>query len=99
MAFNNTSRSKASYCLRLMLSSINSVSKRDQVEVYFHELKSKRPLFLMSDYWFQSILRVSMFQGLLLVIVIIIDGSEKRNSDDLAFKLHSSRLMNGFKLG
>ena len=24
--------------------------------------------------------------------------SEKRNSDKLAFKLHSSRLMNGFKL-
>ena len=33
------------------------------------------------------------------MIVIIIDGSEKRNSDNLAFKLHSSRLMNGFKLG
>ena len=39
-----------------------------------------------------------MFQGLLLVIVIMIDGSKKRNSDKLAFKLHSSRLMNGFKL-
>ena len=41
-----------------------------------------------------------MFQGLLLVIVIMImiDGSEKRNSDKLAFKLHSSRLMNGFIL-
>ena len=39
-----------------------------------------------------------MFQGLLLVIVIMIDGSEKRNSDKLAFKLHSSRLMNGFKV-
>ena len=39
-----------------------------------------------------------MFQGLLLVIVIMIDGSEKRNSDKLAFKLHSSRLMNDFKV-
>ena len=39
-----------------------------------------------------------MFQGLLLEIVIMIDGSEKRNSDKLGFKLHSSRLMNGFKL-
>ena len=48
VAFNNTPRSKASYHLRLLLSSINSVSKRDQ-EVYFHELKSKRPLFVMSD--------------------------------------------------
>ena len=38
------------------------------------------------------------FQGLLLVIVIIIDGSEKHNLDNLAFKLHSSRLMNGFKV-
>ena len=36
------------------------------------------------------------FKVLLLVIVIMIDGtSEKRNSDKLAFKLHSSRLMNG----
>ena len=49
VAFNNTPRSKASYRLRLLLSSINSVSKRDQEEVYFHELKSKRPLFVMSD--------------------------------------------------
>ena len=40
------------------------------------------------------------FKVLLLVIVIMIDGtSEMRNSDKLAFKLHSSRLMNGFKLG
>ena len=39
-----------------------------------------------------------MFQGFLLVIVIMIDGSEKRNSDKLAFNLHSWRLMNGFKL-
>ena len=39
-----------------------------------------------------------MFQGLLLVIVIMIDGSEKRNSNKLALKLHSSRLMNGFKV-
>ena len=39
-----------------------------------------------------------MFQGLLLVIVVMIDGSEKRNSDKLAFKLHSSRVMNGFKV-
>ena len=39
-----------------------------------------------------------MFQGLLLVIVIMIDGSKKRNSDKLAVKLHSSRLMNGFKV-
>ena len=39
-----------------------------------------------------------MFQGLLLVIVIMIDGSEKRNSDKLALKLHSSRLMNDFKV-
>ena len=39
-----------------------------------------------------------MFQGLLLAIVIMIDGSEKRNSDKLAFKLLSSRLMNGFKV-
>ena len=40
-----------------------------------------------------------MFQGLLPVIVIMIDGSEKRNqSDMLAFKVHSSRLMNGFIL-
>ena len=40
-----------------------------------------------------------MFQGyLLLVIVIMIDGSEKRNSDKLVFKLHNSRLMNGFKV-
>ena len=38
-----------------------------------------------------------MFQGLLLVIVIMIDGSEKRNSDKLAFKSHSSRLMNVLK--
>ena len=38
-----------------------------------------------------------MFQGF-LVIVILTDGSEKRNSDKLAFKLHSSRLMIGFKL-
>ena len=33
-----------------------------------------------------------------LVIVIMIDGSEKRNSNKLALKLHSSRLMNGFKV-
>ena len=39
-----------------------------------------------------------MFQGLLLVIVIMIDGSEKRNSNKLALKLLSSRLMNGFKV-
>ena len=39
-----------------------------------------------------------MFQGLLLEIVIMIDGSEKRSSDKLAFKLHSSRLMNDFKV-
>ena len=38
-----------------------------------------------------------MFQGLLLVIVIMIDGSEKRNSEKLVFKLYSSRLMDGFK--
>ena len=49
VAFNNTPRSKANYRLRLLLSSINSVSKRDQEEVYFHELKSKRPFFVMSD--------------------------------------------------
>ena len=55
VAFNNTPRSKANYYLRLLLSSINSVSKRDQEEDYFHELKSKRPLFVMSDKWFQSI--------------------------------------------
>ena len=39
-----------------------------------------------------------MFEGLLLVILIMIDGSEKRNSDKLTFKLHCSRLVNGFKL-
>ena len=39
-----------------------------------------------------------MFQGVLLVIVIMIDGSEKRNLDKLAFKLYSSRLMNGVKV-
>ena len=39
-----------------------------------------------------------LFQGLLLVIVIMIDGSEKRNSDKLALKLHSSLVMNGFKV-
>ena len=37
-----------------------------------------------------------MFQGLLLVIVFMIYGNEKGNRDKLAFKLHSSRLMNGF---
>ena len=36
--------------------------------------------------------------GSLLVIVIMIDGSEKRNSNKLALKLLSSRLMNGFKV-
>ena len=52
----------------------------------------------MCDKWFQSILWLSMFQGLLLVIVIMIDGHEKRSSDKLVFKLYGSRLMNGFKL-
>ena len=75
VAFNNTPRSKVNYRLRLLLSSINSVSKRDQEEDYFHELKSKRPLFVMSGKWFQSIFLVSMFRGLLLVIVVVIDGS------------------------
>ena len=41
-----------------------------------------------------------MFQSSLLVIAIMIDGtSEKRNSVNLVFKLHISRVyMNGFKL-
>ena len=39
-----------------------------------------------------------MFQGLLLAIVIMIDYCEKLSSDKLAFKLHSSRLKNGFKV-
>ena len=39
-----------------------------------------------------------VFGFVLLVIVIMIDGNEKCNSMKLAFKLHSSRVMNGFKL-
>ena len=36
--------------------------------------------------------------GSLLVIVIMVDGSEKCNSVKLAFKLRNSCVMNGFKL-
>ena len=68
VAFNNTPS---------LLPSIN-LSR----EVYFNELKSKRPWFV----------------GLLLVIVIMVDGSEKCNSVKLAFKLRNSCVMNGFKL-
>ena len=40
-----------------------------------------------------------MFQSSLFAIVIMIDGtSETRNSVNLVFKLHTSRVMNGFKL-
>ena len=48
-------------------------------EVYFNELKSKRPWFV----------------GSLLVIVIMIDRSEKCTSLKLAFKLRNSCVMNG----
>ena len=40
---------------------------------------------------FRSILCVSVFQGSLLVIVMMIDGSKKRNCEG-AFKLQSSRV-------
>ena len=65
VAFNNTPS---------LLPSIN-LSR----EVYFNELKSKRPWFV----------------GSLVVIVIMIDGSGKCASMKLAFKLSSSCVMNG----
>ena len=42
---------------------------------------------------FRSVLCVSVFQGSLLVIVIMIDGSEKRNCEGGLFsELYSSRV-------
>ena len=54
--------------------------------MYFNELK--RSWFVIGG--FPSVLCVSVFQGSLLVIVIMIDGSEKRIVK-AAFELQSSR--------
>ena len=54
VAFNNTPRSKANYYLRLLLSSINSVSKRDQEKLILPFWATQRFIRLGSDMYYHS---------------------------------------------
>ena len=50
-----------------------------ETKLYFNEFKRSGLWFVIGE--FQSFLCVSLFQGSLLVIVIMIDSSEKHNCE------------------
>lgn len=59
-----------------VFAAVNYLNRTSQeTKLYFNGYKRSR--FVIGG--FRSVLRVSVFQGSLLMIVIMIDGSEKRN--------------------
>ena len=58
-----------------------SIISADLLGTELHFNWIKRSWFVICDWWISIVFCASEFQSLLLVIVIMIDGSEKRNCE------------------
>ena len=90
--FNNMQTLKFKPQLTVYVFRCCQSSKRTscETEAHFSRVKRSRLLVVIGRFW--SILFVFVFQGLLAVAIIIIDGSEKPNCQ-LGFELQGSHVI------